>query len=101
MVKQYFDVSSIKLDETGRTVLSEERLAQTATLSNAGAGWLEDWWDRNGGSCRNTTYCDEENNTSSCSNVDACFNSSNAASCTNNGDCDYTSNFSQCSNTSC
>jgi hypothetical protein len=106
MSKQYFDVSKIKLDENGRTALGEKCLSdvEVSVKPSAGGGWLDDWadwWNRNGGSCRNSWGCDEENNTASCSNVSECANASNAATCTNNGDCDYSSNFSQCSNTSC
>ena len=102
MSKQYLDLSKVKLDESGRTILHEERLVKLGTSAPAGAGiWDDfvDWWNTNSGSCRNTTFCDEENNTTSCSNVTDCFNSSNASTCTNNSDCTYGSNFVQCRNT--
>jgi hypothetical protein len=106
MSKQYFDISKIKLDETGRTVLTEESLSEIGACSQAGAGLLDDieeWWDTNHGSCVNNFTCGDEINQESCTNdldcsvglnENSCFNdgcagTTNLVVCSNTGDCDY------------
>lgn len=101
MSKQYLDVSKIKLDETGRTVLDEERLLEIETSSKAGADiWqdLEDWWNTNNGSCSNVLFCDGETNPIDCTNHFTCSDSTNDISCLNKG-CPDSENSLNCRNT--
>jgi len=99
MAKQYFDVSRIILDETGRTALGEEQLKALEKSHHSGAGWLDDlidWWNTNNGRCVNVA-CSEESNNASCRNGLDCDISSNAGDCYNDH-CDGTENPSTCMN---
>ena len=45
MSKQYLDLSKVKLDESGRTILHEEKLVKLGTSAQAGAGIWDDFVD--------------------------------------------------------
>ena len=102
MAKQYFDVSKLKLDETGRTVLGEKELSELGEAPQAGADFqdwwdsLSDWWDTNHGRCVNVISCGDETNQESCTNMWDCSYGSNESQCFNDG-CDGATNSGACS----
>jgi hypothetical protein len=99
-----FDLSNLRLDETGRVELSEKQLSEIDPTQNDTAGGRDildeiwEWWNTNFGNCTNRGRCEGESNPSFCTNEAICYDSTNKTDCSNGIDCSDSTNDGECAN---